>query len=327
MQVWVTRAACATAVTIALASTALAAPLTNQYTSFLTFGDSLSDNGNLFAATGGTTPASPPYFEGRFSNGPVFTEFLAAEFEAAGQFSGNFAFGGAQAVTNADAVPDFSTQIGLANPALTSGLLGADPLASIWFGANDLLAAIGGPDSIAAAGLAAQTVGANINALSSFGIDTFLVLNLPDLSSVPNFALLQPGLVQEAQDATLAFNATLADEADALRQNGLKIIEFDAFALFNDLLADPTAFGVSDTALPCLFPSASVAAVFGQDPICTPEQSLERAFFDPIHPNATLHAALAEQTAIAAVPLPASAFFLLGGLALLTAAGRRARRA
>ena len=33
------------------------------------FGDSLSDNGSLFAASGGMAPPSPPYFNGRFSNG------------------------------------------------------------------------------------------------------------------------------------------------------------------------------------------------------------------------------------------------------------------
>jgi outer membrane lipase/esterase len=44
---------------------------TNQYS----FGDSLSDSGNLFAATsalGAGTPGAP-YFQGRFSNGRVFT--------------------------------------------------------------------------------------------------------------------------------------------------------------------------------------------------------------------------------------------------------------
>ena len=40
------------------------------------FGDSLSDNGNVFAATGmGFPPA--PYAQGRFSNGPVWAENLA----------------------------------------------------------------------------------------------------------------------------------------------------------------------------------------------------------------------------------------------------------
>lgn len=53
-----------------------AASLAATYSSFWALGDSHSDNGNLFAATSNATPpnptpASPPYFDGRFSNGPV----------------------------------------------------------------------------------------------------------------------------------------------------------------------------------------------------------------------------------------------------------------
>ena len=40
----------------------------------IVFGDSLSDNGNLYAAAG---VPGPPYFEGRFSNGPTWVEVLA----------------------------------------------------------------------------------------------------------------------------------------------------------------------------------------------------------------------------------------------------------
>src|SRR5580700_5150096 len=48
--------------------------LADTFTSVVVYGDSLSDNGNLFAATG-QPPA--PYFEGRRSNGPVAVEQLA----------------------------------------------------------------------------------------------------------------------------------------------------------------------------------------------------------------------------------------------------------
>ena len=42
------------------------------------FGDSYCDVGNIFKATGGTVPA-PPYFDGRFSNGPIWIDHLAGE--------------------------------------------------------------------------------------------------------------------------------------------------------------------------------------------------------------------------------------------------------
>ena len=47
-----------------------------SFSGMVVFGDSLSDSGNLFTFTGEAVPASPPYFEGRFSNGPVWVEDL-----------------------------------------------------------------------------------------------------------------------------------------------------------------------------------------------------------------------------------------------------------
>jgi len=41
------------------------------------FGDSLTDNGNLYHITGNALPPSPAYFEGRFTNGKVWVESLA----------------------------------------------------------------------------------------------------------------------------------------------------------------------------------------------------------------------------------------------------------
>ena len=42
------------------------------------FGDSLSDVGNIFAATGGVGPGAP-YANGQFSNGPVWVQDLAGD--------------------------------------------------------------------------------------------------------------------------------------------------------------------------------------------------------------------------------------------------------
>src|SRR5690242_20274022 len=52
--------------------------LAQTYSGVQAFGDSLTDNGNLFALTRAIQPVppSPPYFDGRFSNGPVWVEQL-----------------------------------------------------------------------------------------------------------------------------------------------------------------------------------------------------------------------------------------------------------
>src|SRR4051812_24277895 len=42
------------------------------------FGDSLSDVGNLSLSNGNIETPSPPYFAGRFSNGPLWVDTLAS---------------------------------------------------------------------------------------------------------------------------------------------------------------------------------------------------------------------------------------------------------
>jgi outer membrane lipase/esterase len=144
---------------------AAASSLTDKYSSFWVFGDSLSDNGNLFAATG---QPPFPYSGGRFSDGPVWNERILGDFTSAGEASRNFAFGGATAVSNGDPIPDLSLQIGIFGGTVPDAALGDRPLASVWFGANDILNAINAAasesETISAAVAAAKAVGAGVAA-------------------------------------------------------------------------------------------------------------------------------------------------------------------
>jgi outer membrane lipase/esterase len=49
---------------------------TPSYDALYVFGDSYCDVGNLFLATGGAE-AAPPYYNGRFSNGPIWLDHVA----------------------------------------------------------------------------------------------------------------------------------------------------------------------------------------------------------------------------------------------------------
>src|SRR3954462_11973986 len=86
----------ALAISVGSVGLAVAGPFSN----LVVFGDSLSDIGNISSATFGTTPG-PSYYNGRFSNGPVYAETLATGLGlpalARSTASGNdYAYGGAQ---------------------------------------------------------------------------------------------------------------------------------------------------------------------------------------------------------------------------------------
>lgn len=50
-----------------------------DYQRVIIFGDSYSDNGNVFRETGGIIPSAQRYFQGRFSNGPAWAEYFAED--------------------------------------------------------------------------------------------------------------------------------------------------------------------------------------------------------------------------------------------------------
>ena len=89
------------------------------------------------------------------------------------------------------------------------------------------------------------------------------------------------------------------------------------YALFEDLLADPEAYGVTDVKLPCLPPNSLIA--------CTGADQTDRAFFDTIHPNYVIHGEIADivRVSVAPVPLPLPGLLLLAGIAGLAALRRR----
>ena len=107
------------------------------------YGDSLSDNGNLFAATG---QPGAPYYQGRRSDGPVAVEQLAAalgtpllDFAWIGATTGigNYADGGTPTTVGSFSLPgmqaEFAATQASLGPYLASGLF------IVWGGPNDFL--------------------------------------------------------------------------------------------------------------------------------------------------------------------------------------------
>ena len=315
---------------VSLSAPAAQANTLNFFTSFWVFGDSLSDPGNLFAATGGAFPPAP-YFVGRVSNGPVWADYLQADFDKAGLPNANYAHAYANALEGVFSarpigdpfVKDLSEQ--LDQFAVESvGLLGTKPLATMLFGANDLFFS-GIPFGLGAeiGAAAANAVADGALFLKSLGVNDVMLFTLPPIDLTPAYALpLQPG-ADQAKIGTEAFNTTLLASISGLEAAGLNVLTLDLFGLFGQLLDNPLDFGVLNATLPCYIPPPAGPGFFLG---CSLETAPLLAFFDPVHPNNVIHEQIAKLVGeqVAPVPVPLSALLLIGGIAGLGFVRRRA---
>lgn len=167
-----------------------------KYSQVVVFGASLSDTGNVFAATGGKTPGPAPYyFGGRWSNGPLWIENVAAKVGKTVTRSSaggtNFAYGGAKTCALAGvepAVPDMCTQVALFLGA-TGGKADSEALYVIDAASvgSNMLAVLGSggaiPNSAVTAAAPADT--AAMMQLYNAGARHFLVRNVPDVGATP----------------------------------------------------------------------------------------------------------------------------------------------
>jgi outer membrane lipase/esterase len=265
-----------------LAMTALVQPAAaQQYSNMIVFGDSLSDAGRLFALTGGTSPASPPYVNGRFSNGPVWVELLAPKLGFAFNAATDFAVGGAESGTGGPV--GVSTQV---NALSATTAIGANTLVVHWAGANDLLNRAATTPS---ATLIAQTVTnnvTNISTLAARGAKTILVGNLPDLGRTPGGIASGNGTSLSA--LTQAYNASLVAQLPAIETaRNTRIVVLNTFGLITDVLNNPSVYGFANTTIPCITTTGATGAC------ATAASANASVFFDPIHPTAAAHAVVA----------------------------------
>lgn len=245
------------------------------------FGDSLSDVGTVFRATGGQYPPNPPYFQGRYSNGRVWVEYLAERLQLSPAQTRNFAFGGATTGGQSNSlVPGVLRQVEMftqthseANPAA---------LYVLWAGANDYLQGTG---SVSAP---LENLAKAIDILVNRGAKKILVANLPDLGQLPSTRT-------STQAATLntltqTHNQGLRRSLKVLSQqhSDLQIVTLDANTLYREAITNPAKFK---------FTNVTGACLNGARACGNPDQFL---FWDGIHPTTAAHLILGE-TAFSAI--------------------------
>ncbi len=299
---------------------AAASATASAYSNMYVFGDSLSDSGNVFAATSGAIP-SAPYSNGRFSNGPTYADNLFGilgfgTLTPSLLGGNNFAFGGATAAPGTFAGPlptDLGTQV--TNFRNLAGGADANALYVVWAGANDLRAAtaVTAPTVI---NNALTGVSSAITGLYAEGARNFLVMNLPNLGLTPEAIGAGAEAVGGASFLSASYNSGFNSVINGLRSGlvGEDIRTLDTFSLLNTVVANPAAYGFTNVTSNCL----------ASGPACTPDSYL---FWDTIHPTARGHQLIANAAySVVAVPEPETYAMMLMGLGLLGFVARRRKQ-
>ncbi len=262
------------------------------FSELVVFGDSLSDTGNVYWATQFQLPPSPLYFDGRFSNGPVWHEVLAERLgiaPAAPNLIGgtNFAWGGAETGSGMSlfGTPNLGDQIGL-YLSMSAPLPGQ--LFVVAGGGNDILppGPIREPEEIVA------NIVSHVETLVGAGAQSILVINIPALEKTPEITALGKDAAKATRDATRRANVLLKnairDLKRELKGNGFQgdIFFVDVYRPWRALLAHPTFIGVTNTTNTAIDPP--------ECPPCLGEVADDPNtyfWYDTVHPTAAVHEA------------------------------------
>lgn len=204
------------------------------------FGDSLSDNGNLYEFTHHFFPKSPPYFEGRFTNGKTWAENVAEYYQPYDVHALNYAIGGETVNFHnpTDGYLPYILSFSILNylgeaPPQTA----KDTLFIMWVGGNDYLS--GALRTNTATTNVVTAIQANIESLISAGGRNFIIMNLPDLAKTPQGKNSE--IEENITQLTLLHNKKLAQMVVDLQKNHSEITVhlFDMYQEFNSLQQNP----------------------------------------------------------------------------------------
>ncbi|WP_424971461.1 SGNH/GDSL hydrolase family protein [Dinoroseobacter sp. S76] len=292
-----------------------------DFTTAVFFGDSLTDDGNLFELTSeiGTVgvPVEAAGYNMRFSNGLVFAEYSAELLGVATEQ--NFGIGGARALGELtlrdlvieNDVEDFLT-VPLDDPALdfdinlsaqidrylaeTDGQDRSDSSATVFIGANDYLNFDpSSPDALVLEGLAlmreiTDATEAAARSLVDAGVGQIVINALPSGEYFPAVRS-DPQLAPVADLVLSLHNNRLQATVEELQSEGVKAVYVDIQAMTQTIVDDPLNFGITAP-----FDEFVVLDDDPDNPVLNPaldDFSLNQvAFYDAVHPTDTIHGVL-----------------------------------
>jgi phospholipase/lecithinase/hemolysin len=296
------------ALAIGLSTAALLAPsivVAADFSSLYVFGDSLADNGNFYEqsqqvdfgtnpapfppdTTGTPYPAYPghPYYQGRFSNGPVWVEFLNQNLGLSPSSLKNFASGGAGTGTFHRAgslFPGMTTQI-TSFLQQSGGALDPNGLYILSAGSNDYSdPSFTNPADIL--GAAVNNVANALGVLRASGAKNFMVVGVPDFGLIPETAGLSDPARAGLSALSAAHNGALAALIPRLEDTlNAEITFLDIASLLRDAIDNPSQYVFTNVTDGCLFVLSCAT---------DPNQQDQYLFWDISHPTTAAHRQIA----------------------------------
>ena len=238
------------------------------FSTTVVFGASLNDIGNTCVLSPKDCPPTPPYATGRWSDGTLWVETVAAKYGASVTPSlkggTNYAYSGAKTgaipgVTTPPTRPSMVTQLGQyltkvnfqANPRALY-IVDAANVGNNFFDLPTLLQTDpGAPTKVVTA--AGGDIVNMILTLYSAGARHIVVTNSVNVGASPVAQALGPAAVGLLTQVSVGFNGALAQQLAGLKalSAGLNLYTVDLFALEAQVKASPATYGMVDVTQMC----------------------------------------------------------------------------
>jgi phospholipase/lecithinase/hemolysin len=316
-----------------------------SYSGMVSFGDSLSDLGNTIATLSvfgepfvrdQTGYNAYFYFNGRFSNGPLWSDRLNDQLNFGPMLrnngvdlltGSNFAWAGSTSGTGNTGVflPNLRTQVDFYTTQIpTSPFLpdSATTLFTIWSGGNDVINLVDHGTLITPEEVA-ENISMAITDLYDAGGRTFLVPNLPPLGYKPDY-VFDPVKQAAANAFVDSYNLLLENTLNTLSGNlaGSTIIELNIHEIFLEIIVNPAGYGLTNVTETAYTPfgGTNPPPPYGSV-VGNPEQYL---FWDSSHATTSINFLIAQEAYAAVVPEPAAGtLVLIGGIVALSLSRKR----